>query len=128
MEFKMNYEEIYNEAHIAGCIAVASLKVRPMIVSEHSNPLDNSSKVVRQYYVGDGVCGFAWVKITPARGKFVKWLKDNRIGRSNSYEGGYDISISDYNQSLQKKEAYANAFAKVLVDKGINAYANSRMD
>jgi hypothetical protein len=99
-----------------------------MIVSEHSNPLDDSSKVVRQYYVGDGVCGFAWVKITPARGKFVKWLKDNRIGRSNSYEGGYDISISDYNQSLQKKEAYANAFAKVLVDKGIKAYANSRMD
>lgn len=124
----MNYEEIYSEACLAGRTAVADMQVQPMIVTQHSNPLDDSSKIVRQYYVEDGACGFAWVKIRPARGKFVKWLKDNRIGRPNSYEGGYDISISDYNQSLQKKETYANAFAKVLVRKGINAYANSRMD
>jgi hypothetical protein len=124
----MNYEEIYSEACIAGRNAVASTQVQPMIVTQHSNPLDDSSKVVRQYYVEDGACGFAWVKIRPARGKFVKWLKDNRIGRPNSFEGGYDISISDYNQSLQKKETYATAFAKVLVSKGINAYSQSRMD
>lgn len=124
----MNCEQIYTEAHIAGCNAVANLKVRPMIVSQRANALDDSSAVVRQYYVEDGVCGFAWVKIRPARGKFVKWLKDNKIGRANSYEGGYDISISDYNQSMQKKEVYADAFAKVLVEKGIKAYGQSRMD
>jgi hypothetical protein len=128
MEFKMNYEEIYSLACTAGRTAVASMQVQPMIVSEHSNPLDDSSKVVRQYYVEDGACGFAWVKIRPARGKFVKWLKDNRIGRANSYEGGYDIWISDYNQSLQKKEKYATAFAEVLVSKGITAHSQSRMD
>lgn len=124
----MNYEEIYFEACTAGRTAVANLQVRPMIVREHSNPLDDSSSVVRQYYVEDGVCGFAWIKIRPARGKFVNWLKDNRIGRANSFEGGYDIWISEYNQSLQKKEAYADAFAKVLVSKGIKAYSQSRMD
>lgn len=124
----MNCEQIYNEAHAAGCNAVANLRVRPMIVSERANPLDDSSNVVCQYYVEDGVCGFAWVKIRPARGKFVKWLKDNKIGRPNSYEGGYDISIFDYNQSMQKKETYADAFAKVLVSNGIKAYGQSRMD
>lgn len=124
----MNCEQIYNEAHIAGCIAVASLKVRPMIVSEHVNPLDDSSNVVRQYYVEDGVCGFAWVKIRPARGNFVRWLKEKKIGRANSFEGSYDIWISDYNQSMQKKEVYADAFARVLVKKGIKAYCQSRMD
>lgn len=124
----MNCQEIYTEAHAAGCNAVAALQVRPMIVSEHANPLDDSSKVVRQYYVEDGACGFAWVKIRPARGKFVSWLKENKIGRSSCFEGGYDIWISDYNQSLQKKETYASAFAKVLESKGIKAYSQSRMD
>lgn len=124
----MNCEQIYTEADIAGRAAVANLKTQPMMVTEHSNLLDDSSSVVNQYYVEDGVCGFAWVKIRPARGKFVKWLKDNRIGRANSYEGGYDIWISDYNQSMQKKAAYARAFAKVLVEKGIKAYGESRMD
>ena len=37
------------------------------------------------YYVADGMCGFAWINIKPARGKFVKFLKDNNIGRKDSF-------------------------------------------
>jgi hypothetical protein len=36
--------------------------------------------------------------------------------------------VRDFNQSLQKKEAYAYAFAKVLNQAGINAHVESRMD
>lgn len=124
----MNCEQIFSQADAAGCAAVANMEVRPMIVTKHSNPLDDSSEIIDQFYVQDGVCGFAWVKIRPARGKFVNWLKENGIGRTNSFEGGYDIWISAYNQSMQKKETYACAFAKVLVANGIKAYGQSRMD
>ena len=54
--------------------------------------------------------------------------KKEGIGKTDSFEGGYMIWISAYNQSLQKKEAYAVAFAEVLSKNGIRAYAMSRMD
>lgn len=121
-------EQLFSQADAAGRAAVANMQVRPMVVTQHANPLDDSSAPVRQYYVEDGVCGFAWIKIRPARGEFVKWLKKNNIGKTDSFEGGYMIWISDYNQSMQKKETYARAFAKVLADNGIRAYSMSRMD
>lgn len=116
----MNPQELYSQADAAGRAAVANMQVRPMIVTDEGNR--------KQYFVEDGACGFAWVKIRPARGAFVKWLKENRIGRVDSYEGGYMIWVSDYNQSMQKKETYARAFAKVLEQNGIKAYGMSRMD
>ena len=124
----MNCEQLFSQADAAARAAVANMQVQSMTVREHANPLDDSSPVVRQYHVEDGVCGFAWVKIRPARGKFVNWLKKNKIGKTDSFEGGYMIWISDYNQSMQKKETYACVFSKVLSDNGIRAYAMSRMD
>ena len=78
--------------------------------------------------MSDGVCGFAWVNIKPARGKFVKFLKDNNIGRKDSYYGGWTVWVSDFGQSVTRKENYARAFAKVLGDYGITAYSMSRLD
>ena len=78
--------------------------------------------------MSDGVCGFAWVNIKPARGKFVKYLKDNNIGRKDSYYGGYTVWVRGFGQSLARKESYARAFADVLTTNGIKAYAMSRMD
>jgi hypothetical protein len=121
-------EQLYSLADTTARAAVANMQVQAMTVREHANPLDDSSAVVRQYHVEDGICGFAWVKINPARGKFVNWLKKNKIGKTDAFEGGYMIWISDYNQSMQKKEAYACVFSKVLSDNGIRAYAMSRMD
>lgn len=77
----------------------------------------------------DGACGFAWVNIRPARGKFVNYLK--KIGKGNSsYQGGYDVYVRsiELGQSITRKEAYAEAFAKVLKDWGIKCYATSRLD
>lgn len=77
-------------------------------------------------------CGFAWVNIKPARGDFVKFLKENKIGRKDDYYGGYTISsydVSGWNgQNMNVKEEQCYAFAAVLQKNGINAYVQSRID
>lgn len=122
-------EVIYNEAVQAGIQAGTNAKPTPMIVGTPTSFLGSDIDFTKQtYFVEGGVCGFAWVNISPARGKFVAFLKAQGIGRTNSYEGGYDISVREFGQSLERKEAYARAFADVLRENGIKAYACSRMD
>jgi hypothetical protein len=123
----MQIESLYTQAHNAGNVAVTQTTVTPMIVSQHANPLDDGSETIKQWYVEDGVCGFASVIIKPANSKFAKFLVANQLARKH-YAGGVSMFIRDFNQSLTKKEAYAYAFAKVLNDNGITAYVDSRMD
>ena len=111
---------LFTAAHIAGQVAADALTPRPMIVEDKANG--------KEYHIPDGVCGFAWVKIRPAKGKFVSWLKSAGIGSTDTYAGGYQIWISDYGQSMDKKYAYADAFAEYLRNNGIKALADSRMD
>jgi hypothetical protein len=125
----MSVEALYTTAHNAGMAAGMNHVPTPMMVGTAKSLFDNSideSKPV--YRVNSGVCGFAWVSIRPARGKLVNWLKKNGIGRKNNYEGGYQVSVFEFGQSMEQKEAYARAFAKVLRENGIDAYAGSRMD
>lgn len=103
-----------------------------MVVQQHANMADDSSPVVKQYFVADGVCGFAGVKIKGV-GKFANWVKANKDKLPGLYVGkgyptGLYLSVSLYNQSLQKKEAYAYAMADVLREAGIKAYGDSRID
>ena len=79
-------------------------------------------------------CGFANVKVNPARGRFVKFLKEMNIG-SNGYKGGWRISYYDMmpkehqyrgTQSMDIKEEGCNAFADALEKYGIDAYMESR--
>ena len=81
-------------------------------------------------------CGFANVKVYPARGKFIKFLKEMGIG-SNGYKGGWRISYYDmmpkghrygHTQSMDIKEEGCNAFADALEKYGIEAYMESRAD
>ena len=75
-------------------------------------------------------CGFSSVKITPARGKFVTFLKKCGVG-DVGYNGGYRVSYYDImddhkyscTQSLDLKEECTDAFAKVLHKYGIDAYS-----
>lgn len=123
----MQLEAIYSEAHYKGNAAVQMTTVTPMVVQQRENPLNDDSRVIRQYVVNDGVCGFASVTVKPANSKFAKFLVANGLGRK-AYNGGVSMSVRDFNQSLQKKEAYAYAFARVLNEYGIKAYVDSRMD
>ena len=122
------FRTLYNEARLAGLEAGKLSVPTPMIVGQHADILNDASPLTKTYFVGDGVCGFAWIKIRPANCAFANWLKKNGLGKTSSYEGGVSIWVSDFGQSLTRKEAYAAAFAEVLTKAGINAYGDSRMD
>lgn len=122
------FEEVFKEATKAGLEAGTSGVVTPMVVTEHSNPLDDNSPARRQWIVSDGACGFAWVTIRPGNCSFAKWLVKNGHARK-AYYGGVDIWISAHNQSVARKELHACAMAKVFKEQlGINACPGSRLD
>jgi len=105
---------IYNEARIAGLKAVKDLVVTPMIVGGYEPVLD-------------GVCGFAWIVIKPANCAFANWARREGLGRTG-YGGGLHIWVGDFDQSYEKKQAYAWAFAEVLRNAGYMAYSDGRLD
>lgn len=61
-------------------------------------------------------CGFAWVKIRPARGRFVSMCKDQNIGRTDDFEGGYVIYNPSGNstQWMDAKAEGCRAFVEVM--------------
>ena len=125
----MTPSEIYTRAHVAGMVALKDVIPTPMIVGQPATPFGNDIDFSKPtHYVEGGCCGFAWINIKPARGKFVSWLKKNGIGRTDSYNGGYTIWVSEGGQSMTRKESYATAFAEVLRENGLRAYMNSRID
>lgn len=90
-----------------------------------SNEIDYSRPT---YYVSEGSCGFAWVKIYPGNHPFANWLKKNGLARP-SWNGGVDIWISEHGQSVERKEAHARAMAEVFKAHGLDrVYPGSRLD
>jgi hypothetical protein len=128
------FEAAYEKARKAGIAAGEAAKPRTMVVTQHANPANDASPAVQQWIEPEGMCGFAWVKVTPGSSSFAKWLVKNKIARK-AYGGGVDIWISAFGQSVERKEACARAMAKVLVEElsemgfqGVNVYADSRLD
>lgn len=129
------FKSVRQKADAAGRAAVEKLQVVPMIVGQEagffSGKIDYSKPTE---YVADGVCGFAWVDVYPEHKGTTRLGKDERRaleanGFKKKFEGkGYYMWVSDYNQSMQKKEAYARAFAEVLRENGVKAYSGSRLD
>lgn len=126
---------IWQEAVAAGAAAYEAATPVPMyvgmamaVVGPGSSEIDPSKPV---YYVSEGVCGFAWLTIRPARGALVQWLKAQGIGYKGSY-GGWQVSSykvgGGRSQSLERALAAAQAAAGVLRSYGIEAYADSRLD
>lgn len=103
-----NIESIHNTATSAAQRAEAEFRDR------HGEP---------------GYCGFAWVKVSEkASTKLGRALKT--VGFRKSYNGGLDLwnPGGSGTQSMDIKEAGAEAYAEVLREFGINAYACSRAD
>lgn len=119
---------LHRKADAAGMAAGLATRPVPMYVVERANPWDNNSPITRRYAPAmGGVCGFAWVKVRPATGPFVRWLKAEGLGHKG-YTGGWDVWVHQFEQSLECKTAYANAYAGVLREAGLTAYGQSRMD
>lgn len=107
-EFKM-YDEVFEEAK------EAAQRVHDENKDRHFYP-----------------CGFAWIRVKPARGPFIAWCKKNKIGRSSSYEPGYVISfdslVSSGIQNMDVKYEACRAAVEVFKSYGINCWAEQRID
>ena len=132
-----DFAKIWAEAEAAGKQAIADFSAK-YGTNERSGGYDS------------GACGFAWIVIRPARGKFVNWCKaQNKIateaktaenGRTwpmtpygdNHYSGGWCLwqaGSKDYRgQSVDVYQVAATAFAKVLEANGIPCSVGSRLD
>lgn len=81
-------------------------------------------------------CGFSWVKIRPARGRFVQAMKELDLGQTDEYAGGLQIYNPSGNrtQCMDAKYAGAKVFAEILnkwfAERGLKlkASAQSRVD
>jgi len=118
------FANIWTEAYEDGLCAGQNCTPDPMIVDDGR----------QSYFVEDGLCGFAWVHISPATGSFARWLMKQGYAHT-AYYGGADIWISAHGQSYARKLAHATAMAKAfkrLFDaNGIACkyvYADGRLD
>ena len=124
----MIFASLYDKARKAGLAAANACVPTPMVVGQAKGLFSNEIVPGTEEVVMDGPCGFAWINVKPGNSKFANWLKKNELARRDSYYGGVTIWVREFRQSMQLKEAYAYAFAKVLREAGIKAYASSRMD
>ena len=99
------------------------------------------SDAVMEYVEKNGepmYCGFANIKIRPARGRLVKYLKSKDIGSTSSYGGGgyrvpFHEILDDNNpyyrtQSMDIREVACEAACTVLASYGILCFIESRAD
>jgi len=112
------FPAIWDEANTVGLAAGRACRPIPMTVLQDGRVVE---------VVDDGMCGFGWVKIRPANGKFARWLKAQNIGHK-AYDGGWDVSVHAFGQSWERKSATAAAMADVLVKHGIDATSHNRID
>jgi hypothetical protein len=110
------FEALLSVAHEKGLAAGQAINPRP-IAGNPKGPF---------YHCNEGLCGFAYVTLTKGNSSFALWAK-----KQGYFRKGYKsttMSVSDFNQSVERKEAYAHAYAQVLRNAGIDCYASSRLD
>ena len=126
---KTQVKALLKKAHVAGMKAGNESVPTPMVVGTPTTLFGNDIDYTKKtYYVPSGVCGFAWININPGNSRLANVAKAMGIARP-AYRGGVDVWVSEFGQSMERKEAYAGAFAATLRDAGFNkVYAQSRMD
>lgn len=129
------FQIICEEANVAGNKAVESARIIPMVVGQETHFMSGEMIPESMEYVADGVCGFAWVEVYPEyKGHTRLGKQERKVLEQSGFQKDwasskkYTLWISDFDQSMQKKEAYALAYADVLREHGIKAAGRSRMD
>lgn len=126
-EQEREFSALWEKASAAGMVAGSAMVPRPMVVMEDGG-FGRENEIRQAWIVNEGACGFAWVVVRPGNAPFANWAKKNRGARAE-YGGGCCVKwVSEFNQSAERKERYAQAFARVLAEAGINASARSRLD
>jgi len=113
----MDFQKIYNEAHAAGMEAGTKAKPSTMYIRD--------SHTGQVWAESEGACGFARVRF-PAITAWGRWSQ--KAGVAKKWTKGLAVSVHEFNQSHQRKEAYAVAFAAVLKKHGIDCYVESVLD
>lgn len=119
----------YKAAEAAGLAAGAAASPTPMIVGEAIGLSDEIDYSKRIHYVPEGACGFAWV-YAPGGSSFVRALAKAGVKLSKNYPVGATVKwVGEFGQSIDRKEAYASAFAQSLRGAGVEqVYSQSRLD
>lgn len=125
---KSEMRALYAKAKAAGLAAGEAAVPVPMVVKNDDVMVNGRGLEGGPWFVPEGACGFAWVKIRPGNCPFANFLKKEGIVRGAAYDGGVDIWIGEFNQSVARKEACAYKMAEILAAAGLNASANSRLD
>lgn len=107
------HQAIYNLAVARGIEAGSSATPTPMVLEKWGT-------------IWEGLCGFAWVHLPNGRSPFARWLSRKDIGWPT--KPGRKIYSSLPDQSIVKHEAFARAFAGVLLANGIECKVASRLD
>jgi hypothetical protein len=125
------FKALMVEAREAALAAGQAVEIAKSIVGTAIGLSDEIDFTKPVYLDTAGVCGFAWVDVRPATCSFARWLVKNGLA-SKAYSGGVRIRISEFGQSLERKEAAAQAMAGVLTASpllaGVRIHAGSRMD
>lgn len=106
---------LYGYASSAGERAAEKYLTTPMYIDGYEEP------------VLEGIAGFAWILIHDARKRFPRWLKKKGIGCLGD-NGGWVVHSPVKSQSYEKSKVYADAFAKILRQNGIDCKVESRLD
>ena len=70
------FSDLWARAKRAGLAAGNAITPRPMVVGTPTTPFGNDIDMTKpQYYISEGLCGFAWVNIKPGNSRFANWLK-----------------------------------------------------
>jgi hypothetical protein len=124
---KTDFAALYAAADEAGKAAAQAAVPTPIIVGEAKDFFSDDIDYTKPtYFVPEGLCGFAWVSFK-GNTAWGRWAKKNGVA-SPAYGGGLQVWVSGFGQSVTRKEAYAQAFASVLREAGVEAYAGSRLD
>lgn len=123
----MTMQELYDAAREAGLKAGADASPTPFHLIEASI-LDEPLPGAKTYTLPDGPCGFGWVTV-PGAEPFAKWLLAQKgLAHRETRPARAVVWVSDFDQSHDRKLAYAHAFAVALNQNGVAAWADSRLD
>jgi len=124
-ERKAKFADILSECLDDGQVAFDACKPTPIVVSEHDNPIDDGSPVVKQWVGMEGDCGMARVLIVPANCSFAVWCRNNGYGHTDDCGRGLWLEIAPQThgpavQSYERNLAWAHAVGRVLSSHGID--------